>query len=169
MKNIVLTRIDDRLIHGQVVTAWIKQYPINKILIIDDELSQNRLMERIYKAAAPMGVEVLIQSVSEAREFLKEEPVKGENFLILVKVPEIIESLLKEGIEIKKVILAAWGPRTAGRPLTGMCRQAVRRLNALNGLWKGEWKSFISWFRMIRPLTSEACFSEAGQNLIWRR
>ena len=98
MKNIVLTRIDDRLIHGQVVTAWIKQYPINKILIIDDELSQNRLMERIYKAAAPMGVEVLIQSVSEAREFLKEEPVKGENFLILVKVPEIIESLLKEGI-----------------------------------------------------------------------
>ena len=62
-------------------------------------------MERIYKAAAPMGVEVLIQSVSEAREFLKEEPVKGENFLILVKVPEIIESLLKEGIEIKKVIL----------------------------------------------------------------
>ena len=70
------------------MTAWIKQYPINKILIIDDELSQNRLMERIYKAAAPMGVEVLIQSVSEAREFLKEEPVKGENFLILVKVPE---------------------------------------------------------------------------------
>ena len=68
MKNIVLTRIDDRLIHGQVVTAWIKQYPINKILIIDDELSQNRLMERIYKAAAPMGVEVLIQSVSEAGE-----------------------------------------------------------------------------------------------------
>ncbi|MCD7870562.1 MAG: PTS sugar transporter subunit IIB [Enterocloster clostridioformis] len=109
MKNIVLTRIDDRLIHGQVVTAWIKQYPINKILIIDDELSQNRLMERIYKAAAPMGVEVLIQSVSEAREFLKEEPVRGENFLILVKVPEIIESLLKEGIEIEKVILGGMG------------------------------------------------------------
>lgn len=39
MKNIALARIDDRLIHGQVVTAWIKQYPINKILIIDDELS----------------------------------------------------------------------------------------------------------------------------------
>jgi len=106
MKNIVLTRIDDRLIHGQVVTAWIKQYPINKILIIDDELSQNRLMERIYKAAAPMGVEVLIQSVSEAREFLK-----GENFLILVKVPEIIESLLKEGIEIEKVILGGMGAK----------------------------------------------------------
>ena len=48
MKNVLVTRIDDRLIHGQVVTAWIKQYPINKILIIDDELSRNKLMERIY-------------------------------------------------------------------------------------------------------------------------
>ena len=47
MKHILVTRIDDRLIHGQVVTAWIKQYPINKILIIDDELSRNKLMERI--------------------------------------------------------------------------------------------------------------------------
>ena len=55
MKNILVIRIDDRLIHGQVVTAWIKQYPINKILIIDDELSRNKLMERIYKAAAPVG------------------------------------------------------------------------------------------------------------------
>lgn len=111
MKNIVLTRIDDRLIHGQVVTAWIKQYPINKILIIDDELSQNRLMERIYKAAAPMGVEVLIQAVSEAVGFLKEEPVRGENLLILVKVPEIIEVLLEEGVLITKVILGGMGAR----------------------------------------------------------
>ena len=38
MRNIVLTRIDDRLIHGQVVTAWIRRYPINRILIVDDEL-----------------------------------------------------------------------------------------------------------------------------------
>ena len=53
MKNIALARIDDRLIHGQVVTAWIKQYPINKILIIDDELSRNSLMKRIYVAAGP--------------------------------------------------------------------------------------------------------------------
>ena len=85
MRNIVLTRIDDRLIHGQVVTAWIKQYPINRILIIDDELSQNRLMQRIYKAAAPMGIEVLIQACTQAIDFLKEEGEKGENLLILVK------------------------------------------------------------------------------------
>ena len=69
MRNIVLTRIDDRLIHGQVVTAWIRRYPINRILIVDDELSKNRLMERIYRAAAPVGTEVLIKPVQEAAAF----------------------------------------------------------------------------------------------------
>ena len=63
--------------------------------------------------------------------------MKGENF-DTCEGSEIIESLLKEGIEIKKVILGGMGAKNAGRPLTGMCRQAVRRLNALNGLWKGE-------------------------------
>ena len=39
MKNIVLIRIDDRLIHGQVVTQWIKDTNGNRILIVDDSWS----------------------------------------------------------------------------------------------------------------------------------
>lgn len=111
MKNIVLTRIDDRLIHGQVVTAWIKQYPITQILIIDDELSTNRLLERIYTAAAPIGVGIQIMSVSNAVTYLQGEPVSGENFLLLMKVPEIIERLLESDIVIKKVILGGMGAK----------------------------------------------------------
>ena len=82
MKNVLITRIDDRLIHGQVVTAWIKVYPINKILIIDDELSKNQLMLRIYKAAAPAGVEVILMNQMDAAEFLLDEPLKGENIMV---------------------------------------------------------------------------------------
>ncbi len=111
MKNILLTRIDDRLIHGQVVTAWIKQYPINKILIIDDELSKNKLMERIYKAAAPIGIEVIIKTLEDAKNFLKDDPDPGENVMILVKVPELIEELLGSGIPIEKVILGGMGAK----------------------------------------------------------
>ena len=55
MRNIVLTRIDDRLIHGQVVTAWIRRYPINRILIVDDELSKKQADGANLQAAAPVG------------------------------------------------------------------------------------------------------------------
>ena len=112
MKSIVLTRIDDRLIHGQVVTAWIKQYPVTMILIIDDELSTNRLMERIYKAAAPIGVEIIIKSIDDSIALLKEDPIHGENYLILLKTPDIIERLLDSGIVITKVILGGMGAKT---------------------------------------------------------
>ena len=47
MKNIVLIRIDDRLIHGQVVTQWIKDTNGNRILIVDDKLVNDRMMMRI--------------------------------------------------------------------------------------------------------------------------
>lgn len=109
MRNIILTRIDDRLIHGQVVTAWIRRYPINRILIIDDELAKNRLMERIYKAAAPMGVEVIIKSVKDGSDWLLEDQEKGEQILILVKVPNVVEKLLEKQISIEKVILGGMG------------------------------------------------------------
>ncbi len=111
MKNIVLTRIDDRLIHGQVVTAWIKQYPVTQILIIDDELSTNRLMERIYTAAAPIGIGIWIKSVQDAIAFLHEDAQDGENYLILVKVPQTIEALLESDIKIGKVILGGMGAK----------------------------------------------------------
>ncbi|WP_313578107.1 PTS sugar transporter subunit IIB [Lacrimispora sp.] len=114
MKNILVTRIDDRLIHGQVVTAWIKRYPINRILIIDDELSKNKLMERIYKAAAPVGVEVIIMDQEDAKDFLKEDPLVKENVMILVKIPQILEALLRAGIKVPKIILGGMGAK-AGR------------------------------------------------------
>lgn len=38
MKQIVFARIDDRLIHGQVMTAWLKQCDANEVVIIDNEL-----------------------------------------------------------------------------------------------------------------------------------
>lgn len=37
-----IVRIDYRLIHGQVVAKWIKYYPVNRIIVADDELKMMR-------------------------------------------------------------------------------------------------------------------------------
>ena len=37
--EILFTRIDDRLVHGQVTTTWLRQYKCNSIFIIDDEVA----------------------------------------------------------------------------------------------------------------------------------
>ena len=50
MKNIRLIRVDDRLIHGQVVTSWITQTGSKKIMIIDDELYENEFLKDVFAA-----------------------------------------------------------------------------------------------------------------------
>jgi len=69
-------------------------------------------MERIYKAAAPIGVEIIIKNIAESIALLNEAPIHGENFLILVKTPDIIERLLDNGISISKVVLGGMGAKT---------------------------------------------------------
>lgn len=111
MKNVVVARIDDRLIHGQVVTSWIRTYTINMILIVAEDLSKNLLMQRIYKSVAPEGVDVKIMDNQSALDFLREENRKDENLMILVKTPEVFEFLITNGIEIPKIVLGGMGAK----------------------------------------------------------
>lgn len=53
MRNVVLARVDDRLIHGEVVTAWTPTFKANKIIIIDDEVAKDTFNVRVVKALAP--------------------------------------------------------------------------------------------------------------------
>lgn len=48
MADIVLCRIDSRLIHGQVMTKWVNQSSANKIVVVSDELAADEFMLQIY-------------------------------------------------------------------------------------------------------------------------
>lgn len=112
MKNLVLVRIDDRLIHGQVVTQWMKDTHANKVLIIDDKLPEDAFMKRVLKAAAPPGVKCIIKNVADSIPYIQGDPkTDDEAILVLVKYPSVIEALLDAGISIPKVILGGMGIR----------------------------------------------------------
>ncbi len=109
MKKFSLVRIDDRLIHGQIATQWLKFAHGNKVLIVDDKVPEQQLQVRILKVAAPPGVKVLIKNVADSIEFCKKDPKPDESIVVLVKVPEVIEQLLDAGIEMKEVVLGGMG------------------------------------------------------------
>ncbi len=109
MRNFLVARIDDRLIHGQVVTSWVKSYPITDILIIADDLAKNLLMQRIYKSVAPAGIEVKIMSNDGALDYLLEDGKNEEKIMILVKTPDVFEYLVDHGIPLTKIVLGGMG------------------------------------------------------------
>lgn len=109
MKNLVLVRIDDRLIHGQVVTSWIKSTDGNRILVIDDALIHDRMMKRILVAAAPPGIQLDVMSIADAAVEIQKEGCKNERMILLVKNPMVLEKLMDQGVELKKIILGGMG------------------------------------------------------------
>lgn len=109
MVNIVLTRIDDRLIHGQVMTAWVKSTEGNRIIIVDDAVAQDQFLQRVLKMAAPPGIKVEVYDVGEGAEALKAEAKEGERVIILVKYPHTIEKLVDKGVKIEKLIVGGMG------------------------------------------------------------
>lgn len=117
MKSILVARVDDRLIHGQVMTAWVKSYPINKILIIDDELARNQLMLGIYKAAAPKGITVEVSAKEGSEALLSQPAAANENYMILAKTPEVFEHLNQHGIAFSVLVVGGMGAKPGRKTL----------------------------------------------------
>lgn len=109
---IALTRIDDRLIHGQVATQWVKEVQANQIYIVDDETASDEFAAMICKGLAPLHTKVFVLSECEAAEVLKgiDENV-NVRALIIVKEPGAILTMLNDGLKLKRIIVGGMGRR----------------------------------------------------------
>lgn len=109
MRNVVGVRIDERLIHGQIMTSWLRLYGANTVLIIDTPSATNTFLSRILFAAAPGDIELLVKTEQEAAEYLKGDAAPGEKLFILVKTPKPLLEMLKSGISFEEIILGNMG------------------------------------------------------------
>ena len=108
MEQLLLARVDDRLIHGQVMTAWMKLLPAKEILIADDKVAKDPFMTQVLTMAAPAGVKVKVYSVEEAAKALK-DGLKVPS-IILAKTPLTYEKIVDLGAHIPEINIS--GERT---------------------------------------------------------
>ena len=113
MKNIVWTRIDDRLIHGQVMTQWIQYTSANEVLIIDDSVAMDSFLQMVMQSSVPKNIKLTVLNVIEGIDYLNGEQGK-EKIIILVKTPVTIDKLTDAGVKIDSVNLGGIGAK-AGR------------------------------------------------------
>ena len=69
---IVLFRVDDRLIHGQVVIGWGRPLGVTRIVLVDDSVSQSDWEQDLYRMAVPPDIEVRFVDVAGAAAHLGE-------------------------------------------------------------------------------------------------
>lgn len=108
--EIALARIDDRLIHGQVVTAWVRAIGrCDKIVICDDQTSRDDFFQSVLRQIAPPGIPVVVRSVEETIADFQGGGSDRSRVLLLTRGPEAMLRLLEAGIELDHVNLGGMG------------------------------------------------------------
>lgn len=117
MKNIVLARVDDRLIHGEVVSVWTPNLNVNRIIIVDDEVAADAFNKRVIKALAPNGVRCNVYSVEKGADILQRDSKDpAERVMVLTKTPITYDRMADLGLQIKEVNLGGMGLRGERTP-----------------------------------------------------
>ena len=80
---IVLFRVDDRLIHGQVVIGWGRPLGVTRIVLVDDEVSASEWEQDLYRMAVPPEIEVLFLPVATAGARLGEWATDNGRTMVL--------------------------------------------------------------------------------------
>jgi PTS system mannose-specific IIB component len=81
--SIVLARIDNRLIHGQVLEAWVPYTHATCIAVANDELAGAKLKRIMTEAAVPRGIKVVIGTLEEVAASFRDDRFAAERVLLL--------------------------------------------------------------------------------------
>ncbi len=101
--SIVLTRLDDRLIHGQVVVGWVQHLGVKRIVLVDDDVRSNSWEQELYTLGVPSDVAVEFASVDEAVEAIRDwnaDPTK--TILLAGRVDTVVR--ICEGTDVIRKI-----------------------------------------------------------------
>ena len=131
-----LYRIDDRLIHGQVVVGWGQPLDLRFIVLVDDEVASSDWEQELYRMGVPPEMDVYFESVESAVRRHAEFAQDGRPGLMVTGDIETMRRLVDGVDAIKRVNLGGVHHR-AGRVqrlryvfLTADEERALRALSA---------------------------------------
>ena len=102
MKKVIF-RVDDRLIHGQVIEGWVKYFKIHHVYLVNDRVNGDPLQKMIYASSLPPGTELTICTVDEFKKSFSGSKNPKEVVLVLVETVDDlyeIRELLSEKVYI---------------------------------------------------------------------
>lgn len=131
MAKKLAVRVDDRLIHGQVVTQWVKVFKAQKIVVIDNHVAKDKMQKNILKFAAPPEMKVSILSVDKAAEVWNKNQFGNLNVFVLFKDVKQIAELNQKGVKFDEITLGNMsiiGERKQIYKSTGFTREEAQTL-----------------------------------------
>lgn len=103
--TIVLVRVDDRFIHGQILEGWLPCTRAQEVLVANDELALDEIQKMIMHAAVPGSVRLIIDTVENIAALLRSDGESHLRQMILVDDPFDALRLIKAGVHFDRLNL----------------------------------------------------------------
>ncbi len=101
--SIVLARIDQRLIHGIVVTQWAGFTKAKRLMVVDDDISKDEVQKAAMRMSKPTGTGMSIIDTNTAITNFAAGKYDSHNVFLIVRHPQTLVDLAKGGVAIPKV------------------------------------------------------------------
>ena len=132
--TIKMLRVDDRLIHGQVVMKWTRTIGANLIVVPNDRVAKDPLQQSLMRMAAPPGVAVELLAVDDAAQKLISGIWSNKSVFVIVHDPIDLLRLLEKGLQVDKINIGNASGGTGKVRLTKVIHATPEELQAWKNL-----------------------------------
>lgn len=131
---VILARIDDRLIHGQVVEGWVNYLKATCIMVADDQVAANPLQRTIMEISVPEGLKVVIGTVADICDRLRSSSLDRERTIVLFSSPADVLRALQAGLKCAAVNLGGLHFVPGKRKIMDVCAVDEADIDALKAI-----------------------------------
>jgi PTS system mannose-specific IIB component/fructoselysine and glucoselysine-specific PTS system IIB component len=103
--TVVLCRIDDRLLHGQVVIGWGQPLGVEFIVVVNDQVRQSTWEQELYRMGVPPHIEVRFASIEEARAGWPGWSADRRRGFVVTSDISTMVSLRAQGADLRRVVV----------------------------------------------------------------
>lgn len=97
---IAFMRVDDRIIHGQVVTRWLSEIPADGVIAVDDDAANSQVISQVLKSAVPGGLKSFVLTVDDFVEKWPKISESTKKYFLVAKTPVTFKRILEAGIDL---------------------------------------------------------------------
>lgn len=116
--KIVLTRIDNRLLHGVTATQWGPRTNAQRVMVVDDIVANDEMQKNTMKLARPAGMAISIIPLEKAVMNFQANKYEGQSIFLIVKHISTIKALIEAGVPIHTINIGASAQRKGEHLLT---------------------------------------------------
>lgn len=152
--EVVLYRVDERLIHGQVMVAWIGKTGANSVVIVDEKLGEDDFMKQVFQLAAPSNIKVYVTGREGFRDMLDDQ--SDHKAIVLFKGPFEALEALKDAVPVGELIVGNVATAPGRKKYTHYAYMSDEEKQMLADLQEVGWKVNLQ----LLPYDSKCAFAK---------